>query len=174
MRGTVRNITDFGVFVDIGIKTAGFIHISELSKRFIKHPLDVVSVGDILNVIVISVDPKRNRIGLSLKTSTKGEKSCPCLIKTIKKIMPPDQRAIKFVKNKLSQTMTNPDGLGELQNILLRYVGITGQIKPEIPKKLTIITCADHGVAEMNVSAYPQETTAHMTRNYLVSKGAVG
>ena len=67
MRGTVRNITDFGVFVDIGIKTAGFIHISELSKRFIKHPLDVVSVGDILNVIVISVDPKRNRIGLSLK-----------------------------------------------------------------------------------------------------------
>lgn len=95
------------------------------------------------------------------------------LNQTIKKIMPPDQRAIKFVKNKLSQTMTNPDGLGELQNILLRYVGITGQIKPEIPKKLTIITCADHGIAEMNVSAYPQETTAHMTRNYLVSKGAV-
>lgn len=56
------------------------------------------------------------------------------LNQTIKKIMPPDQRAIKFVKNKLSQTMTNPDGLGELQNILLRYVGITGQIKPEIPK----------------------------------------
>lgn len=95
------------------------------------------------------------------------------LNQTIKKIMPPDQRAIKFVKNKLSQTMTNPDGLGELQNILLRYVGITGQINPEIPKKLTIIACSDHGVAEMNVSAYPQETTAHMTRNYLVSKGAV-
>ena len=56
------------------------------------------------------------------------------LNQTIKKIMPPDQRAIKFVKNKLSQTMTNPDGLGELQNILLRYVGITGQIKPESQK----------------------------------------
>lgn len=71
MRGTVRNITDFGVFVDIGIKTAGLIHISELSNKHVKHPLDVVSVGDILNVLVISVDAKRNRIGLSLKQITK-------------------------------------------------------------------------------------------------------
>lgn len=71
MRGTVRNITDFGVFVDIGIKTAGLIHISELSNKHVKHPLDVVSVGDILNVLVISVDTKRNRIGLSLKQVTK-------------------------------------------------------------------------------------------------------
>ena len=67
MRGTVRNITDFGVFVDIGIKTAGLIHISELSHKRVKHPLDVVSVGDILTVMVISVDEKRGRIGLSLK-----------------------------------------------------------------------------------------------------------
>lgn len=71
MRGTVRNITDFGVFVDIGIKTAGLIHISELSNKHVKHPLDVVSVGDNLNVLVISVDAKRNRIGLSLKQVTK-------------------------------------------------------------------------------------------------------
>lgn len=71
MRGTVRNITDFGVFVDIGIKTAGLIHISELSNKHVKHPLDVVSVGDVLNVLVISVDAKRNRIGLSLKQVTK-------------------------------------------------------------------------------------------------------
>lgn len=71
MRGTVRNITDFGVFVDIGIKTAGLIHISELSTKHIKHPLDVVSVGDNLNVLVISVDAKRNRIGLSLKQVAK-------------------------------------------------------------------------------------------------------
>lgn len=71
MRGTVRNITDFGVFVDIGIKTAGLIHISELSNKHVKHPLDVVSVGDILNVLVISIDAKRNRIGLSLKQVTK-------------------------------------------------------------------------------------------------------
>ena len=67
MKGTVRNITDFGVFVDIGIKTAGLIHISELSTRRVKHPLDVVSVGDILDVLVITVDEKRGRIGLSLK-----------------------------------------------------------------------------------------------------------
>ncbi len=71
MRGTVRNITDFGVFVDIGIKTAGLIHISELSTKRIKHPLDVVSVGDNLDVLVISVDAKRNRIGLSLKQVAK-------------------------------------------------------------------------------------------------------
>lgn len=67
MRGTVRNITDFGVFVDIGIKTAGLIHISELAAKRPRHPLDVVSVGDILTVIVINVDEKRGRIGLSLK-----------------------------------------------------------------------------------------------------------
>ena len=67
MRGTVRNITDFGAFVDIGLKTSGLIHISELSKKRVKHPLDVVAVGDILNVMVISVDEKRGRIGLSLK-----------------------------------------------------------------------------------------------------------
>lgn len=67
MQGTVRNITDFGVFVDIGIKTAGLIHVSELSHRRIKHPLDVVSVGDILSAVVISIDEARGRIGLSLK-----------------------------------------------------------------------------------------------------------
>ena len=67
MRGTVRNVTDFGAFVDIGIKTAGLIHISELSNKRVKHPLDVLSVGDIITVIVISVDEARGRIGLSLK-----------------------------------------------------------------------------------------------------------
>lgn len=67
MQGTVRNITDFGVFVDIGIKTAGLIHISELSRKRVKHPLEVVSVGDIVKVMVINVDEKRGRIGLSLK-----------------------------------------------------------------------------------------------------------
>lgn len=77
MRGTVRNITDFGVFVDIGIKTAGLIHISELSNKHVKHPLDVVSVGDNLNVLVISVDAKRNRIGLSLKQVTKENNNVP-------------------------------------------------------------------------------------------------
>lgn len=95
------------------------------------------------------------------------------LNETIAKIQAPNYQAIKYVENKLAKIMTNPEGLGELKYLLLRYVGITGQVNPQIPKKCTIITCADHGVAEMNVSAYPQETTAHMTRNYLVSKGAV-
>lgn len=67
MRGTVRNITDFGVFVDIGIKTAGLIHISELSAKRVRHPLEVVAVGDVLNVMVIKVDEERGRIGLSLR-----------------------------------------------------------------------------------------------------------
>ena len=75
MRGTVRNITDFGVFVDIGLKTAGLIHVSELSKKRVKHPLDVVAVGDILNVMVISVDEKRGRIGLSLKQVSNEEQA---------------------------------------------------------------------------------------------------
>ena len=73
MRGTVRNITDFGAFVDIGLKTAGLIHISELSSKRVKHPLDVVAVGDILKVMIISVDESRGRIGLSLKQVPKEE-----------------------------------------------------------------------------------------------------
>ena len=95
------------------------------------------------------------------------------LKQTIAKIQKPDYQAINYVENKLAKLMTNPNGLGELKDLLFRYVGITGQINPQVPKKCTIITCGDHGVAEMKVSAYPQETTAHMTRNYLVSKGAV-
>lgn len=67
MRGTVRNITDFGAFVDIGIKTAGLVHISQMSSHRIKHPSEAVSVGDIVTVKVISVDEKRGRIGLSMK-----------------------------------------------------------------------------------------------------------
>ena len=67
LRGTVRNITDFGAFVDIGLHEDGLIHISELAKRRIKHPLEVVSIGQVLRVMVISVDEKRGRIGLSLK-----------------------------------------------------------------------------------------------------------
>ncbi|WP_294160657.1 Tex family protein [uncultured Selenomonas sp.] len=67
LRGTVRNITDFGAFVDIGIKTAGLIHISQMANHRVKHPLDVLSVGDILNVKVLSVDEERGRIGLTLK-----------------------------------------------------------------------------------------------------------
>lgn len=67
LKGTVRNITDFGAFVDIGLHDDGLVHISEMAKKRVKHPTDVVSVGDIVDVVVISVDEKRNRIGLSMK-----------------------------------------------------------------------------------------------------------
>ena len=67
VKGTVHNVTDFGVFVDIGIKINGLIHRSELSHKFFRHPTEVVAVGDIIDVIVISVDEERKRIGLSLK-----------------------------------------------------------------------------------------------------------
>ena len=74
LRGTIRNITDFGAFVDIGLKKTGLVHISELSHHHIKHPLDIVSIGDIINVKVISIDEERERIGLSLKqTIQEGE-----------------------------------------------------------------------------------------------------
>ena len=67
LRGTVRNITDFGAFIDIGLKQAGLLHISEMSGRRVRHPLDVLSVGDVLDVMIISIDETRGRIGLSLK-----------------------------------------------------------------------------------------------------------
>ena len=67
LRGTVRNIVDFGAFVDIGVHQDGLVHISELSDKFVKHPLDVVKVGDVVNVRVLSVDEKRKKIALSMK-----------------------------------------------------------------------------------------------------------
>ncbi|MCR4654270.1 MAG: RNA-binding transcriptional accessory protein [Eubacterium sp.] len=68
LKGTVRNVIDFGAFVDIGVHQDGLVHISEMSDRkFVKHPLDVVSVGDIVKVKVISVDLSKKRIGLSMK-----------------------------------------------------------------------------------------------------------
>ena len=67
LKGTVRNIMDFGCFVDIGVHQDGLVHISELSNKFIKHPLDVVKVNQIVNVKVISVDVSKKRIGLSIK-----------------------------------------------------------------------------------------------------------
>lgn len=67
LKGTVRNVIDFGVFVDIGVHQDGLVHISQLSDSYVKHPLDVVKVGDIVNVKVLSVDVKKNRISLTMK-----------------------------------------------------------------------------------------------------------
>ncbi len=68
LKGTVRNVIDFGAFVDIGVHQDGLVHISELSDRYVKHPLDVVKIGDIVDVRVLSVDEKRGRIQLSMKS----------------------------------------------------------------------------------------------------------
>lgn len=65
--GIVRNVVDFGAFVDIGVKVDGLVHISEMSERRIKHPLEVVSIGDVIKVRVLSVDREKKRIGLSMK-----------------------------------------------------------------------------------------------------------
>lgn len=68
MTGVVRNVVDFGAFVDIGVHQDGLVHISRLSDSFVKHPSDVVSVGDTVNVRVVEVDTKRKRIALSMKS----------------------------------------------------------------------------------------------------------
>ncbi len=67
LNGTVRNVIDFGAFVDIGVHQDGLVHISEMSDKFIKHPLDVVAVGDVVKVRVLSVDKDRKRIQLTMK-----------------------------------------------------------------------------------------------------------
>lgn len=67
LKGTVRNVLDFGAFVDIGVKQDGLVHISQMSDKYVKHPLDVVSVGDVVTVWVLDVDVKRGRIALTMR-----------------------------------------------------------------------------------------------------------
>ena len=67
LKGTVRNVIDFGAFVDIGVHQDGLVHISQISKKFIRHPLEAVSVGDVVEVKVLSVDPAKKRIALTMK-----------------------------------------------------------------------------------------------------------
>ena len=67
LTGTVRNVVDFGAFVDIGVHQDGLVHISEITDRYIKHPSDVLKVGQVVTVWVKDVDVKKNRIGLTMK-----------------------------------------------------------------------------------------------------------
>ena len=67
LTGTVRNIVDFGAFVDVGVKHDGLVHISEMSDSFVKNPSDIVSVGDIVKVKVIDIDQERQKVKLSMK-----------------------------------------------------------------------------------------------------------
>lgn len=75
LQGTVRNVIDFGAFVDIGIKSDGLVHISQLSNGYVKHPMDVVSVGDNVTVWVMSVDTKKGRVGLTMKKPASAQQS---------------------------------------------------------------------------------------------------
>ena len=67
LKGTVRNVIDFGAFVDIGVHQDGLVHISQICDKFIKHPSEVLKVGDVVNVKILSVDPKKNRISLTMR-----------------------------------------------------------------------------------------------------------
>ena len=67
LKGTVRNVLEFGAFVDIGVKNDGLVHISQLSDKYIKNPMDVVSIGDVINVKVIGIDYDRKKVSLSMK-----------------------------------------------------------------------------------------------------------
>ena len=67
LTGTVRNVIDFGAFVDIGVHEDGLVHISQLTSRFIKHPSEAVKIGDIVKVKVLEVDMRRKRISLTMK-----------------------------------------------------------------------------------------------------------
>ena len=71
LKGTVRNVIDFGAFVDIGVHEDGLVHVSQLANRFVKHPLDVVKVGDVVTVWVLDIDLKRKRISLTMKGQPK-------------------------------------------------------------------------------------------------------
>ena len=73
LTGTVRNVIDFGAFVDIGVHEDGLVHISQLCDRYIKHPLEAVKVGEVVKVRVLDVDVKRKRISLTMKLDKKIE-----------------------------------------------------------------------------------------------------
>ena len=71
LKGTVRNVVDFGAFVDVGVKQDGLVHISRLADRYVRNPYDVVSVGDVVDVTLLEVDMERGRIALSMRDEKK-------------------------------------------------------------------------------------------------------
>ena len=66
LSGTVRNVVDFGAFVDIGVKQDGLVHISKLSKKYVKNPMDVISVGDIVDVWILNIDKNKRKVSLTM------------------------------------------------------------------------------------------------------------
>jgi len=94
------------------------------------------------------------------------------LQETLAKIRPLDEAVMKKVQSRLDSLTKPPGSLGRLEDMVRQYAGITGEERPKVPGKCMVLMAADHGVAELGVSAYPIETTIHMTRNYLLAKGA--
>lgn len=93
------------------------------------------------------------------------------LQETLRKISAPDASISQQVQQRLD-SIVQPGSLGDLGRLVSQYAGITAQLQPKAPKTCMVVACADHGVARRGISAYPVETTLHMTANYLVSKGA--
>ena len=73
LKGTVRNVVDFGAFVDIGVKKDGLLHISQIADRYVKNPLDIINVGDVIDVTIIEINIDRGRISLSMKGSSENK-----------------------------------------------------------------------------------------------------
>ena len=67
LTGTVRNVVDFGAFVDIGVKNDGLVHVSQLSHKYVKHPMDVVAVGDTVKVKILGIDRDKQKVSLTMK-----------------------------------------------------------------------------------------------------------
>ena len=115
LKGTVRNAVDFGIFVDIGVHQDGLVHISEISDKYIKHPLEVVKVGDIVDVKVISIDKEKNRIGLTMKNVNAADigktikKSSSASIKNTKEIDVEDKGENKIDISKMNYKVTIKD-----------------------------------------------------------------
>ncbi len=94
------------------------------------------------------------------------------LEETLAAIVPLDAGVMAKVQARLDSLTKPPGSLGRLEDIVRQYAGVTGEERPAIPRKCMVLAAADHGVARLGLSAYPVETTIHMTRNYLLSQGA--
>lgn len=91
---------------------------------------------------------------------------------TLAKITGPDTAVMQQIQNRLDVLIQPAGSLGCLEQMVRQYAGITGELEPRLPRSCMVVASADHGVARQTVSAYPIETTMHMTANYLISKGA--
>jgi nicotinate-nucleotide--dimethylbenzimidazole phosphoribosyltransferase len=94
------------------------------------------------------------------------------LTETLARIKPLDSAVMAKVQHRLDNLTKPPGSLGRLEEMVRQYAGVTGEETPALPAKCMVLMAADHGVARLGVSAYPVETTVHMTRNYLLSQGA--